>query len=238
MSEFGKIRARQIPRHAERRSVLPAVAGVIAAVTVGGLAVLGWNYLRAPGQWSFMPALGSSNGLSFSGNRNGRATTAPFLKICLPKELLGVRHETDINAGWLLQSLEASATQGRLTAVLGAPKEHAVLETALIWGQVADCIYRQNSWHLCDIDNRALAVDAGNTFLRQADHVIAEPAAYAAQPGEIRALAMTKDRVLEALRSHVRTGVLIASDFAPFAPSAITHALHETKTVENGCAKK
>jgi hypothetical protein len=240
MTPIREFSTRRIQQPSQRRSLTPAVAGAVAAFAVGALDVLCWHYLPAPRQWTLIPAIDSSSTApDFSGDRVGRATTAPFLKVCLTKDVLDIRHDVNIEPGTLLQILEASSSQSRLTKVLGAPKQHAVLELAQMWGQVADCIYRQNSWQLCDIDNRALAVDAGNAFLRQADRIISQPeTTYAAEPGEIPALALTTDRVLDALRTRVRTGVLISSDFGPFVPSAIRHLLGETKSVQNDCAKK
>ncbi len=240
MSEFGKIRARIVERPAERRSVLPTLAGAAAAFAVGAAVILAWNNLPSPTQWaSLLPGLSDSKSRpSFSDDRIGRATTAPFLKICLTKDMLGIDRDAEINSGLLLQFLEAGSTQGRVTRILGAPREHAVVNLAATWGAVADCVYRQNTWNLCDIDNRALAVDAANTFLRQADEVIAEPAAYAAKPGEIGALSATKERVLESLRDRVHDGLLIAADFGFFPPAAVKHVLKETEPVQNGCVKQ
>ena len=240
MTEFGKIRAQVARQHAERRNLLPTVAGAIAAFTVGGLAVLGWNKLPAPGQWTFLPAFDRSSAApSFSGDRIGRATTAPLLKACLTPAMLGIRHQVDLQPGVLLEILEAGTAQGRLTDILGASKEHAVLETAMKWGQVADCVSNQNTWNLCDVDNRALAVDAINTFVRQADRVISQPEkTYAAEPGEIRALSVTRDRVLASLKSQAQNGVLIASDFGAFVPGAVRQVVNDSKPVENGCAKQ
>ncbi len=240
VTEFREFRTRQVRQQTVRQSLLPTVALAIAAFAVGGLAVFAWNYFPAPGQWTLFPASDRANAVpSFSGDRVGRATTAPMLKICLTPAMLGIKHEINIEPGVLLEILEAGTMQGRVTAILGAPKEHAVLETATKWGQVADCVFRQNSWNLCDIDNRALAVDTANSFLRHADRVISQSEkTYAAQPGEIRALAVTKDRVLASLKSHAQNGVLIASDFGAFAPAAVRGALNDAKPAANGCAKK
>ena len=44
--------------------------------------------------------------------------------------------------------------------------------------------------------------------------------------------------MLGALRQHVSTGVLIASDFpAAFAPEAVRAVLNGTETTRNDCAK-
>jgi hypothetical protein len=240
MSEFGKIRARLVERPTERRSVLPTLVGAAAAFAVGALVILAWNNLPSPIQWSsLLPGLSDSKSRpSFSGDRVGRATTAPLLKICLTKDLLGIDRGTEIDPGLLLQILEAGSTQGRVTRVLGAPREHAALELAVTWGSVTDCVYHQNTWNLCDIDNRALAIDSANTFVRQADEIIAASAAYTVKPGEISELSATKERVLQSLRERVHDGLLIAADFGFFPPAAVKQVLKETEPVQNGCSKR
>jgi hypothetical protein len=239
VTEFREFRTRHVRHVAERQSLLPTIAGAIAAFAVGALAVVSWNYFPAPAQWNLSSRFHASAGPSFSGDRIGRATTAPLLKICLTPAMLGIRHEVDLQPGVLLEILEAGTRQGRLTEVLGAPREHAVLETAAKWGEVADCVSHQNTWTLCDIDNRALAVDAINAFVRQADRVISQPGTtYAAQPGEIHALAANKERVLASLKSQAQNGVLIAADFGAFVPTSVRQVLNDNKPAENGCAKK
>jgi hypothetical protein len=242
--EFGRRQFKPSPRTAppqQRRSLMPALGGVIAAFAVGGFAIVAWNNFPAPGPLApALRTLFASSGpqLDFSGDRIGRASTAPFLKVCLTSDVLDIPAETGITSATLLRILEAGATQARVKRAVGTPGKHVALKLAQTWGQVADCIYRQDSWHLCDIDNRALAVEAGNAFIRQADSIITQPEkAVAAQLGDIQALTATKDRVLETLRHRVRTGVLIAADFSPFAPATIRRTLDETETVGNACAK-
>ena len=61
-----------------------------------------------------------------------------------------------------------AGTASTIAAIAGV-KQQAVQETSFagLWGEVADCVYRQNGWALCDPDNRALAVEAVNTLVRQ-----------------------------------------------------------------------
>jgi hypothetical protein len=213
-----------------------ATAALIIAAVIG----TAWT-LSAPGGWNSLRAMIglSHNGLDFSGLRIGRSATAPVLKLCLTKDILNVDESIDITPDMMLTVLKESV-HGRVTKSPGSPKEHAVLELAQMWGQVADCVYHQNAFHLCDIDNRTLAVEAGSIFVRQADRIIAQPeTTYAALPGEITALQATRDRVLDAMRSRVRSGVLIASDFrSSIAPPAVSAMLSDTDTVQNDCAKK
>lgn len=236
---FGRRFQTQPPaQSSERWSFVSTGAAALCAFAIGGLAVFGWHYLPMPQPWpSPLKLFASSSGLSFPGERMGRAATAPFLKICINKELFGIRHEVDLLPGTLLEFLEG-VSQPRL-AKFGAPPEHAVLELAAKWGVVADCIYKQNTWHLCDIDNRALAVKTANAFLGQADRIISQPSVkFAAEPGEVRAISMVKDRVLDALRVRLRSGVLIAKDFEGGVPVAVARELSEIKPVQNECAKQ
>lgn len=244
--EFGTRRFRPPPppshQSQERRSLIPALAGASAAFAVVWLAIVGWDKLPAAGQWMpSLPALfgSSSNGLDFSGDRIGNARTAPVLKMCLTGDVLELAVDDDFDPATLLQMLQASNLQSRVRKLAGAPEKDAGLRLAQMWGQVADCVYRQDGHRLCDIDNRALAVEAGATFVRQADAIVSRPETAAAiGPGDIQALTAVKERVLDGLRSRVEAGVLIASDFSPFAPATIRKTLGDVQPVRNDCAKK
>lgn len=249
--EFGK---RGLPPINAARYQVPSAKPVMAAgagrsaglrhafmgLCLFGLAVGGWMTFMPPGH---LATLLSASGITFggpdfSGDRIGGSATAPVLNFCLTKRMMGLHAAIDITPQMLLMDLKASGTQRRLTRVLGAPPQHAAIETAEIWGQLADCVYRQDAFRLCDIDNRALAVEAANTFMRLTDAVVGQPeATFAAQPGEIQSLTATRDRVAEALRARVTSGVLIGSDFAPFAPVSVRAALNDTRTLRNDCAK-
>jgi hypothetical protein len=68
---------------------------------------------------------------------------------------------------------------------MDAPRGHRAVELAAKWGVVADCVYRSNSWGLCDVDNRAFAVQAANTFLGQADQIASKPETFSANQTEV-----------------------------------------------------
>lgn len=220
---------------------MPAFAGAAAAFAVVWLAIVGWDKLPATGAW--IPSLpsfagSSGNGLDFSGDRIGDARTAPILKMCLTGEVLELAVDDDFDPATLLQMLQASNLQNRVKKLAGKPQKDAGLRLAQMWSHVADCVYRQDSYRLCDIDNRALAVEAGSTFVRQADAIISQPETAATiGTGDIQALTAVKDRVLDGLRSRVQAGVLIASDFSPFAPAAIRKTLGDIQPARNDCAK-
>ena len=170
--------------------------------------------------------------------RVGRAATAPILKICLSPSMFNIHDRDDVDPGILLSFLEGEP-RDRVSMIPNMPREHGVIEAAQQWGEVADCVYSQNSYKFCDIDNRALAVEVAKSFIGLADWIIAQPQSkFAAEPGEVPALAAVRDRVLDALRARLRIGMLIAGDFNGSAPIAIAKVLVETKTVQNECSKQ
>jgi hypothetical protein len=231
----------QIQRPAQpsgRQSLLPTAAATLCAFAIGALAVLGWNYLPASEIWpSLLKLFESSRTLTYP-ERLGRVATAPILKICISPALFNIRHEIDLEPGILLSYLEGDP-RDRLPRIHTMPREHGVLEAAQMWGEVADCVYRQNGYKLCDIDNRALAVKAAKAFIGQADWIISQPQRkFAAEPGEVPALTTVRDRVLDVLRARLRTGVLIAEDFEGGVPAAIARVLTETQSVQTECVKQ
>lgn len=214
-----------------------------AGLAIGVFATVAFTWFNLSGTpfWSLLRSnIGmASNGHDFSGPRIGRAATAPVLALCLNRDPMNISEGVTFGPDMMLTVLRASELQGRITRSTNSPREHAVLELAQIWGEVADCVYNQDAYRLCDIDNRALAVEAGGTFIRQADSIIAKPEkTYAAKPGELDALRSTRDRVLSLMQNRVQNGVLIASDFpSSFAPQAVRATLNGAKTLRNDCKK-
>lgn len=240
MSDIREFRARLAQQRTERASLLPTIVIAVFAFMASAGAVLYWDRIAIPQQWLSL-LIGSpvaSAGPSFGGNRMGRAETAPLLKVCVTKDLLGIDPDQEIEAGTIFEILNAANTAGRVTAIFGNKPNSNAVGLAAKWGEIADCATRQNSWTLCDIDNRALAVQATNTFMRHVDQILAQPASYAAGNSDVQMLRSLRDRVLGAVQNRVKTGALITSDFAPFAPTAVRQVLSETKTTENACAKR
>src|SRR5689334_21588982 len=55
-----------------------------------------------------------------------------------------------------------------IAAMSGAPDTAAGAKAfSMMWAEVADCVFRQNGYVLCEPDNRALAVEAVNAFVKQ-----------------------------------------------------------------------
>jgi len=237
MADFGGFRARHAQQHS-RVSLLPTIVGASAAFAVGVVVVFFWN--KMPEHWaSLLPAwTGLSDELSFSGDRMGRAVTAPLLPVCVTKDLLNQDPSHPFDPGTTLEILATGSWVKGMTAVLGAAPQHTAVELATKWGTIADCAYQKTPLQLCDIDNRALAVQAANTFMRQADRILAEPNSYAATAADLGALRETRNRVLDSVRERAKMGVLIAADFRPFAPKSVHDLLSKTVSEQNACAKK
>lgn len=236
MADFRELRARQTWQVAERRSMLPTVLGVIAAFAVGGLLVVGWEKIPTPLQWLPSLAADTPNAppSSFDTNRLGRAETAPLLARCVNPETFGMPGGTPVQAAVLWQALAAGSTASRVASMFGQPGQRGEAELAARWAEVADCVYRQNRANFCDMDNRALAVEAVNSFMRHSARFAGAPRASA----EMRAIVQTRRRVLDELKVLVTNGELIAADFGAFAAPTVRHALAVTRTVANSCAKK
>ena len=242
--EFGK---RGFHPQGSRRPATPAETGkmrpLVIGIVIGVVATSAYvvvSLVRSPVMPLLMAELKlAHNSIDFSGTRIGRSSTAPALPLCVTKNMVGVDESIEVTPDILLTALKGDP-RDRVTREPGTPREHAVIELAQMWGDVADCVYHQNTFRLCDIDNRALAVEAGSIFIRQSDTIAAQPpATYAAQPGEIQALQSVRGRVLAAMQNQVQNGVLIAADFpSSFAPPAVRKMLNETETLHNACATK
>jgi hypothetical protein len=238
---------------------LPIILGAVIAFGIGLLGVSGIVKMPLfnPGPKTMaisVPAAPTDSKaeivIAASSNRTGRAETAPLIKVCIPLQRLGIGGDQKIESGDIYRILWAASSMSRVAAAAGI-KQKAVdgVEFAAIWADVADCVYRQNGWMLCDPDNRAFAVEAASTFLRQlsaatkADKPDAKDAGRILRQGMNRDYALqnaqsTKGRVMDGLRHQVSEGRLIASDFGMFAPAEVLQVVRDTKVVRDGCAKK
>jgi hypothetical protein len=183
-------------------------------------------------------------------HRTGRAEVAPLIKACIPLERLGIAREMKVESGDIYRLLWAASSMSRVAAVAGI-KQKAIddVEFTAIWADVADCVYRQNGWVLCDPDNRALAVEAANTFMRQFS---AAQKADKPDPKDPRTITKSgtnrdyilqnaqsaKGRILDGLRHQVSEGRLISSDFGMFAPAEVLQVVRDTKPLRDSCAKR
>ena len=226
-------RARQARQPAPWSSFLSTAAG---AFVIGAFSVLHSDKIPPPNQWMALlsgPAE-ADNRLSFSGTRVGRSETAPLLKICLARNVA-----RDVDSGRAIDpTIRVEFLGSAANSAPQASRDHAALELATKWGAVADCVYRSNFSRLCDIDNRALAVQAASTFVVKADEIASTPDSYSATQPEVESLAQVRTRVLDSLQYLIKSGVLIASDFTTFAPASVRQALAKADPDQNACAKQ
>ena len=249
MSKIQELRARGIQAQTGSSSWLPMIAGGIAAFAAGMLLVMaaGWlpsfNLANLTGKKpaTQAAAVSSSNSApTFEGDRIGRASTAPLLKQCTPFAELGMDPDMKAQPADIYRLLKLGTRAASIAKVVGAnPQDFDQTVFVDAWGVVADCVYKQNGWALCDPDNRALAVEATATFVRGLDTAIkkrdraAEPGPISdvfsvrgrtPAPAELRSI---KDRVLAGLRNRVENGYLISADFGMFTPSEISNVAEQ-----------
>lgn len=239
MINIEEYRARQVRQPTRWSSLFSTAAAAAGAFVISAFAVLNWDKIPGPKQLVSLlsePAE-PDNKLSFSGNRIGLSETAPLLKIC-KNVALDVDPDRKVEPTILLQFLASAGNSDRLTVAHQDPRDHTAVEHAAKWGAVADCVYRSNSLALCDINNRALAVQTANTFVIQADEIASKPESYSANQTEVQSLAQVKSRVLDSMQYLVRTGVLIASDFTPLAPASVRQTLAKADPEQNACAQQ
>jgi hypothetical protein len=234
MSDIDNIRARQVQQRAQRMSLLPTIAGGVVAFVIGAFVVFFWDKIPK----DLTSLLPDFLGFNTKVERLGRPIVAPLLRVCVTKELVGATAGRGTDPANLLEDLENGTRAGRISAVISSSPQHAFVTLAVKWGAVADCIFKQEGTPLCDPDNRALAVEAANTFMRQAEEVLAKPDSYVATNNEINELAQTKDRVLAELRKQFLAGILIAADFRPFAATEVRNLLSRTVAQKNACETK
>jgi hypothetical protein len=240
MTQIRDMHRRPVRPPSDRPSLLMATAAIVVAFALGGAAVLGWQRLQPLRLWGSVRDgyRATTTAPDFGRDRIGRAETAPLLAACLTPDVLDVSKD-DVQPGTLLQILNAAGMQSRVTSLLGAKRQGVSTSLATAWGKVADCVYRQNSWNLCDPDNRALAVDAVSAFVSNADEALAGAGRKReVSSSDLRDLDGIRERILRSLQSRVRNGELIGADFGPLTPSAVKRILQETKTLKNGCADR
>lgn len=217
------------------RSDLPTVMLLgVAAFAIGAITIMAWTYLSAP-QSSQVAAVKESPAPTFDGKRVGYAGTAPLLRACVTNsELSHAFNHAEPDA--IFSLLKTTETAARLGPLFGA-KGRNTGQLSEYWRELADCVYRQNSRTLCDIDNRALAVETASAFVRQAARLAANPPASRDIQAILNDNASVQERILGTLRQRVHNGLLIAADFGPLAPAEIKRVLAETKPIMNGCSK-
>jgi hypothetical protein len=259
MRNVQNIRAELAHRQPEKGTGRATILTVLGAFAVGGLLVLGWQFVPAATTSTPVRSISTARDaevkIPASGDRLGRASRAPLLRACMTSRLMnagqvsysrrlgprprGVRNEPD----WSFPGdpvhaygiLEAANTAARAASLFReAVGDDAMVLLASIWGLMAECIFNRDAVELCDGNNRALAADALSSHVRHAANVLAQPNISANL--QLSHLAALKERVLIGFRSHLRDGALIAADFGMFAPEEVKRIARETKPARNVCA--
>lgn len=254
-----ELRERKAFEQPKSSSPLPIILGALIAFGIGLLGVSGIVKIPILNAGPKTMAVAVPAGpvakaevvIPASSDRTGRAETAPLIKTCIPLHRLGISRDQAVEPGDIYRMLWAASSMSRVAAAAGI-KQNAIddVEFAAIWADVADCVYRQNGWVLCDPDNRALAVEAANSFVRQltvaakADKSDAGDAAVkmsrqgANRDYTLQNARSAKGRIMHGLRHQVSEGRLIASDFGMFAPAELLQVVRDTKVQRDACAKK
>ena len=131
--------------------------------------------------------------------------------------------------------LKTVGAASRLMSMVGGETGGSA-QLADYWRMLADCVYQQNSWNLCDPDNRALAIESGGAFIRNAAVVAANPPQGRAGPMVLRNNAQSRERVLDACARASATATS-SQTISSLQPPEIKAILTQNKTVANGCAK-
>jgi hypothetical protein len=225
------------------------IVGAVAAFGVGALLVVGWQVLP-----SMMGTIGGASQTAAptfesANKRLGIAARAQVIRVCMASGGAGVNTE-DFTPSSFYGYLQASDSVSRVSQFLGKQGALAPSTFTMAWGEIADCVYRQNGRMLCDPNNRAFAIEAAVSLLRQADLVAAPERSDSFAKGQgaetnrsakierdLERLRDIKGRVLTALRARLQEGRLIQADFGYFPSGEIKRLLQENKPIRNACAE-
>jgi hypothetical protein len=248
MPTIRELRERQGVRTDEGTGFVSLILGAIAAFAVGALLVVGWQVL--PSMTGMFDEPGKAvPSFASAGKRIGIAARAPMLRICMASGGAGIDTD-DFTPAAFYGLLQASDSVSRVSQFMGKQGALAPSTFTLAWGEIADCVYRQNGRMLCDPNNRAFAVEAAVSLVRQADLVAspqrsdsfakgqgAEKNSSAKIERDLERMRDIKQRVLTALRARLQEGRLIAADFGTFPSGEIKRALQENKPTRDACAE-
>jgi len=244
MPSVQDIRAELAKRQPEKSGHTGTILSVLVAFIAGGLLVFGWQLVPAATLTGGAPS-GSRQGeiaVPASAGRLGQASAAPLLRSCLTHRDLYVASAArpwTLDAGGAsgaYKAIESISAAAHTTALLGQqPGPGATIRFATIWGRIAECVYNQDAPALCDIDNRALAVDSLNNFVRHSYRAAADVANTRASV-ELNQIGGIKERLMVVLRSHLRDGALVAADFGIFASDEVRRIGRDAKPARDVCA--
>ncbi len=265
-SYISEIRERQALEASKQSSPVPIVVAAIAAFAIGAMGAMGFIRLpammgkSAPKETTAVASAAHKPepvAVAAGWGRLGKAEKANILLSCVPRhKLLGGgpwEPGRKIDSADLYRILQVGSHISRAASIIGV-QQTVVSETAFasLWADVADCAMSQNGWTLCDPDNRALAVEAVLTVVRQVESAAkprretdfdrvwskVEGKNKRSKDYELYAARATRDRVLDNLRRRVQEGRFVASDFGYFPPAEVSRVLTETKPLRDACAEK
>jgi len=259
-SIIDQIREQQAWEQPKKSGSAGFIVGTIAAFVAGLLLVMSWgafpslstNGLFAAKQQAIISHNKPASVSIPAGGRIGTAAESNLLRTCVPASLAlpGGTHKKEIYT-----LLQASSQMLNVASVMGMQNEMSGMgmkQFAVLWGEVADCVFRQNGWALCEPDNRALAVEAVSAFVRQTaiaaapevdsdfNKVMATLQGKRRQSLEaaVSSMRTTRERVLSTLKVRAQEGRFIASDFGFFAPAEVVQAVRDAKPTSDACANK
>lgn len=259
-SIIDQIREQQAWEQPKKSSPVGFIAGTVAAFAAGIVLVMSWGSLPSlssrgvsASTQTAAPAPGKQPDISIpTGGRLGSAAESNLLRTCAPA---GFDRGSNMQKKEIYNLLQASSQMLTAASMMGMQQEMSGMgmkQFAVMWGDVADCVFRQNGWVLCDPDNRALAVEAVSAFVRQTaiaaapevdsdfNKVVAKLQGKRRQAIEhaIHNTRATRERVLATLKMRAQEGRFIASDFGFFAPAEVMQTVRDAKPASDACANK
>jgi hypothetical protein len=237
-------------------------AGIIGVVAWGALPTLSISGLTAATRQAAAPAPAAAPAkqpdISIpTGGRMGTARESKLLNACIKADTSTL--DLKIQKKDIYDMMRAGSQMRHDPADGGG--------VAFMWAELADCVYRQNGWALCDPDNRALAIETVSMMTKfvNAD-AGAKPAAGKETSGasgpffttrtfadvtaevqgrprptqqqKLQSARAIKDRVLATLKTRTQEGRFIASDFGFFTPAEVTQLVKSVKPTSDACANK
>lgn len=235
-------------------------AGIVLVVMWGALPTLSIKGLTAATRQAVAPAPAPTKQPAISiptGGRMGTARESKLLSVCIKADTSTL--DLKIQKKDIYDMMRAGSQMRADPADGGG--------VAFMWAELADCVYRQNGWALCDPDNRALAIETVSMMTKfvNAD-AAAKPTAGKETNGasgpffttrtfadvtaevqgrprpsaqqKMQSARTIKDRVLATLKTRAQEGRFIASDFGFFTPAEVTQLVKGVKPTSDACANK
>jgi hypothetical protein len=266
-SIIDQIREQQAWEQPKKSSSMGFIIITIAAFAGGIGLVMGWSSLpslstrgvtAASQQQAAAPAPAKASISIPSGGRVGDASQSKLLRVCAPAKMMGFAGgpgDAPFDSKQIYQLLQTTSQAMSIATIAGANDSGFVGGAkgfAMIWGDVADCVFKQNGWNLCDPDNRALAVESISAFVRQSTlaaaperdsefkRVMATVQGSQKQKLEhaMQNVRTTRERVLSTLKVRAQEGRFIASDFGFFTPGEVLQVVRDARPTSDACANK